>query len=155
MPAPNEAQEPPLRPRILLVGCSADKDLAGIVAPLAPIADGVVLTQAHHYRAVAPEEMALLWQHHSAPSTLSPSSTDRALGAASSQATPGSVEGVPVEVVPEVASALRRARAWAGPAGLVCACGSFFVVAEVREALGLAVREPWLEPVGGDKAKRR
>jgi hypothetical protein len=58
---------------------------------------------------------------------------------------------VPVEIIPEVPAALRRARAWAGPDGLVGACGSFFVVAEVREALGMAVREPWPEPVG-DKA---
>jgi len=62
--------------------------------------------------------------------------------------------GTPTAIVPEVADALRHARAWAGPAGLVCACGSFFVVAEVREALGLAVREPWPEPVG-EKAIQR
>lgn len=116
----------PQRPRILLLGCSADKDLAGIAAALAPLTDGVVLTRAQHHRAAAPEEMAVLWQAH----------------------------GVPTEIVPAVPGALPRARAWAGPAGLVCACGSFFVVAEVREALGLAVREAWPEPMG-DKEKRQ
>jgi dihydrofolate synthase/folylpolyglutamate synthase len=125
MLAPNESKALP-RPLILLVGCSVDKDLAGIAAPLAPLADGVVLTQAHHYRAAAPEEMARHWQHHD----------------------------VPVKVVPAVPRALHRARSWAGPAGMVCACGSFFIVAEVREALGLAVREPWPEPVS-NKATRQ
>ena len=79
-----------------------------------------MVTQAHHHRAAAPEEMAALWTPYATP----------------------------VEIVPNVADALSRARAWAGPAGLVCAGGSFFVVAEVREALGMAVREPWPEPMG-------
>ncbi len=107
------------RPRILLLGCSADKDLEGIAAALAPRCDGAILSQARHHRAVDPALLARLW----------------------------SARGVPCEVVPQVSQALRRARAWAGAEGLVCACGSFFVVAEVREALGLAVREPWPEPV--------
>lgn len=107
------------RPRVLLVGCSADKDLAGIVAALAPVADEVVVTQARHYRAAVPEHLAQACGPH----------------------------GLPVEAVHRVSAALRRARAGAGREGLVCACGSFFVVAEVREALGLAVREPWPEPI--------
>jgi len=107
------------RPRLFLLGCSADKDLAGIVAALAPLADAALSVRARHYRAADPQVLAALWQEH----------------------------GVPAEVVPEVREALCRARAWAGPSGLVCACGSFFVVAEVREALGLAVREAWPEPV--------
>ncbi|MGB9724605.1 MAG: glutamate ligase domain-containing protein, partial [Chloroflexia bacterium] len=106
------------RPRLFLLGCSADKDLAGIVAALAPPADGAVATRAHHYRAADPQALAALWHRH----------------------------GVPTEVLPDVREALERARRWAGPDGLVCACGSFFVVAEVREALGLAVREEWPEP---------
>jgi dihydrofolate synthase/folylpolyglutamate synthase len=121
-----QPQELPPHPRILLLGCSVDKDLAGIAAALARVADGVVLARAHHHRAAVPEEMAPLWQAHD----------------------------VPVEIVPEVRSALYRARTWAGPEGLVCACGSFFVAAEVREVLGLAVREAWPEPVG-EKATRR
>ncbi len=108
----------PNRPRILVVGCSADKDLAGIVATLAPPTAEVVLTRAYHHRAVAPERLAGLVRR----------------------------QGRPVTVIPEVAEALLWARRRAGPAGLVCACGSFFVVAEAREALGLAVREPWPEP---------
>lgn len=110
----------PARRCIFVLGCSADKDLAGIVAPLAALADGAVMTRAHHHRAADPEVLAGPW---------------RACGKAA-------------EVVAEVGAALERARAWAGPDGLVCAGGSFFVVAEVREALGLAVREPWPEPVG-------
>lgn len=109
----------PQRPRLFLLGCSADKDLAGIVAALAPLADRVVITRAHHHRAADPQVLAALWSRW----------------------------GVPSEVVPEVREALWRARKWAGPSGMVCACGSFFVVAEVREALGLAVREDWPEPI--------
>ncbi len=109
----------PRRPCLFLLGCSADKDLAGIVAALAPLADGAVAARAHHYRAADPHGLASLWHRHD----------------------------VPAEVVPEVREALERIRMWAGPGGLVCACGSFFVVAEVREALGLAVREDWPEPI--------
>ena len=109
----------PQRPRLFLLGCSVDKDLAGIVAALAPLADGVVAARAHHYRAADPKTLAALWRGW----------------------------GVPSEVVPEVREALWRARRWASPSGMVCACGSFFVVAEVREALGLAIREDWPEPI--------
>lgn len=109
----------PGQPRIFLLGCSSDKDLEGITAALAPLANGVVLTRAQHHRAADPAQLAALWRKWH----------------------------VAVEIAPAVGEALRRARTWAGPAGLVCACGSFFVIAEVREALGLAVREPWPEPV--------
>lgn len=107
------------QPMILVMGCSEDKDLAGIVAPLVPLADGVVVTRADHHRAVSPERLRAQWP----------------------------ARGAPVEVVPAVGSALARARGWAGPAGLVCVTGSLFVVVEAREALGLAVREPWPEPL--------
>ena len=106
------------RPRIFLFGSSADKDLPGIISALAPLGDGVVVTQARHHRAAAVERLAAFWREHR----------------------------VPVEVAAEVGMALQRAREWAGPAGLACVCGSFFVLAEAREALGLAVREPWPEP---------
>lgn len=115
------------RPRIMLLGCSADKDLAGIAAALSPQADGAVLTQAQHHRAVDPALLAQLW----------------------------AARGVPTEVIPSIPQALQRARAWAGPDGLVCAWGSFFVVAEVREALGLAVREPWPEPATASPSPHR
>jgi len=108
------------RKLIFLLGCSADKDLPSIVAPLATLADGAIVVQAHHHRAADPAALAALWRGH----------------------------GVPVEIVPPVEKALLRAREWAGPDGWVCAGGSFFVVAEVREALGMAVREPWPEPAG-------
>ncbi len=110
---------PPTGPRIFLLGCSSDKDLPAIVAALAPLADAAVTTRARHHRAAPAEQLAALWRSH----------------------------GVPAEPATDTPTALVQARARAGPQGLVCACGSFFVVAEVRQALGMAVPEPWPEPV--------
>lgn len=106
------------RPRILLLGASADKDLVGLLRPLVPLADLVVTTRARHHRAVDAQQLAALVE----------------------------AQGVPARPASPVAEALRIAREAAGAEGLVCVTGSFFVVAEAREALGLAVREPWPEP---------
>ncbi len=108
------------RPRVILLGCSLDKDIAGIVESLAPLAHAAVVTKARHYRAAEPRELAALWRERN----------------------------VPVKTAHETGPALRHARLLAGTDGLVCVCGSFFIVAEAREALGLAVREPWPEPIG-------
>lgn len=107
------------QPCILVLGASADKDLLGLIRPLVPLADQVVTTRAAHHRAVDEQVLAALVER----------------------------QGVPARPANPVAEALRIARERAGPEGLVCVTGSFFVVAEAREALGLAVREPWPEPV--------
>ncbi|MGC8873060.1 MAG: glutamate ligase domain-containing protein, partial [Chloroflexia bacterium] len=112
------------RPCILVLGASADKDLQGLLRPLVPLADWVVTTRAVHHRAVDERKLAELVR----------------------------AEGVAAVPARPVAEALRLAREEAGAEGFVCVTGSFFVVAEAREALGLAVREPWPEPVQGSLA---
>jgi dihydrofolate synthase/folylpolyglutamate synthase len=114
-----EGQQPPGSSVHFVMGCSGDKDLPAMISSLKPLAAGVVATRAQHHRAIDPRHLAELWE----------------------------AQGVPVEVVPDVGAALHRGRDWAGPSGRLCVTGSFFVVAEAREALGLAVREPWPEPV--------
>jgi len=110
------------RPCALVVGASADKDLVGLLRPLVPLVDLVLPTRAAHHRAVDECKLAAL------------------------------VEGcgIPVWPMAPVSRALWEARKWCGPKGFVCVTGSFFVVAEAREALGLAVREPWPEPASSD-----
>jgi dihydrofolate synthase/folylpolyglutamate synthase len=118
---PPTGPEPPRRRLILVLGCSSDKDLEGIVSALAPLAEGAIATKTAHYRSADPAELAELWK----------------------------AQGVPARTAGDVLSAVRDARGWAGRAGQVCVTGSFFIVAEAREALGLAVREPWPTPVLG------
>ncbi len=97
-----------------VVGLSADKDAVAVVAALAPAVRGVVATRADSPRAADP--------------------------AALGEAARGT--GLPAIVVPTVSEALARARDVAGPVGLIAVTGSLFVVAEAREALGLAVPDP-------------
>lgn len=101
----------PDRTLVLVLGTSADKDIAAIVAPLAPLATAVVVTTARHGRAAAPDRVAAAV--HALPS--------KPL----------------LEIAPTVAVALERARTLAGREGVVCVTGSLFVVAEARVALGL------------------
>lgn len=109
------------RPLVVVTGCSSDKDLEGIVSALAPVAAAAVTARTAHYRSADPALLARLWRER----------------------------GVHATEEKDIRSALWKARSMAGPAGLVCLTGSFFVVAEAREALGLAVREPWPVPVVG------
>jgi dihydrofolate synthase/folylpolyglutamate synthase len=114
------AAEEPARRAVLVLGTMADKDPAAVVRALAPAAARVVATAARTPRAASPERIA------------------------------AGVEagGLPVEVVPGVAAALERAAERAGTAGLVVVTGSLAVVAEAREALGLAVADPPVDAAG-------
>lgn len=107
----------PARRAVLVLGTMADKDPAAVARALAPVVARVVATAARTPRAAPPERTA-----------------------AGAEAA-----GLPVEVVPGVAAALTRAVALAVAEGLVVVTGSLAVVAEAREALGLAVADP---PVG-------
>lgn len=88
----------------LVVGISADKDRAGILKALAPLAAHVILTAASHPRATPPAELAA------------------ALPPLDAQVT----------VAPDVPAALRRALGEPGaPApDVVCVAGSLFLVAD-------------------------
>lgn len=94
------------RPLTLVVGISRDKDAAGILAALAPVAARLILTRAGHPRAADPAALAGLVP---AP-------------------------GPPVTVTGSTAEALALARRPAGPP--VAVAGSLFVVGEVLAALG-------------------
>jgi dihydrofolate synthase/folylpolyglutamate synthase len=104
-------------PRALVVAVSGDKDLASMIAALAPIADGAVVfaTRSRSGRALEPAAVA------------------RAAAAA----------GLASRVAPDVERACRGALAHAGAQGLVLLTGSVFAVGEAMEAFGGAPGE-WL-----------
>jgi len=99
------------RPRLVLViGIAKDKDVPGFVETLAPLADRVICTRAHSPRAAEPETIA---------------EAARSLGAS-------------VECVPTVGEALAHAEGAAGAGDVICITGSFHVVGEAMQALGVA-----------------
>ena len=89
----------------LVMGLSADKDMAGIVSELAPIFDEVIITRSRHPRAMAPAPLAAEFAKC----------------------------GVKTQVAEDVPAALSLALSKAGTGDLICAAGSLFVVAEVME----------------------
>ncbi len=92
----------------LILGTSADKDIAAIVGALAPLADVVGVTRSKHPRAAPPEALARELARF-----------DRA----------------PV-LFPDVGAALGEFLGQAGPDDLICVTGSLYLVAEAREFLG-------------------
>jgi dihydrofolate synthase/folylpolyglutamate synthase len=90
---------------ILIIGTSADKDMSGIVAELAPMADSVIATRSRHPRATMPEAVAGEFARL----------------------------GLRAEVAEDVAQAVAKAQAKAGKRDLICATGSLFLVGEVIE----------------------
>ncbi len=96
---------------ILILGFSRGHDAAAFATELAPLATHILATASHHPRAIPPQQVAEAVR----PAT-----------------------AVPVEAVECVAAALDQARRLASPVDLICVTGSLFVVAEAREALGLA-----------------
>jgi dihydrofolate synthase/folylpolyglutamate synthase len=94
----------------LIFGASSDKDVPGMFAELLPRVSRAIMTQAVHPRAWEPDDLA-----------------KRALETSA---------GLAVEVVSPVAQALERALQLSAPEDVVLACGSLFVVAEVRTAWG-------------------
>lgn len=106
--------EYPGRKAIVVLGTSADKDIAAIGRALTPVATLVIATRSSNPRAAAPEQVAA-----------------------------GLSElGLEVEQEAGVARAVERAIAHADENGLVLVTGSLFVVADAREALSLGVPDP-------------
>ena len=100
---------------VLLFAAMADKDLAGILGPLVPHVTSVVATQPGVARAADSRDVA---------------TTARALG-------------LPAGAETEPARALEKARALAGPDGLVLVAGSLYLVGAVTAVLeGGAVPGP-------------
>jgi len=91
---------------ILVMGTSQDKDVAGLVAELAPLFDQVIVTRSQHPRALAPATLAAEFAR----------------------------QGVRAQVFGDVPSALLRALSLAEEKDLVCVAGSLFVVGEAMAA---------------------
>jgi dihydrofolate synthase/folylpolyglutamate synthase len=91
---------------ILVMGASGDKDVAGVIAELAPLFDRVIVTRSRHPRAMAPAPLAAEFTRH----------------------------GIKARIAEDVPSALSQALALAGKKDLVCLAGSLFIVGEALEA---------------------
>jgi dihydrofolate synthase/folylpolyglutamate synthase len=108
----------PGRRLVLVLGTSQDKDIARILAELAPAASALVLTRSSHPRAwIDLEELA---------ARAEPLLRDAR---------------APLVIAPEMPDALARARRLARPGDVICVTGSLFVVAAARETLGLAAEK--------------
>jgi len=104
------ARLPALTPTVAVVGVMSDKDIPGVLAPLIPVVDEWVVTQADPQRGATAESLAAAL-------------ADRG------------ITGVSVE--PGLAEACRAARARARPGGRVLVFGSFYTVGPAMSALGL------------------
>jgi dihydrofolate synthase/folylpolyglutamate synthase len=91
---------------ILVMGASDDKNIAGVVAELAPLFDRVIVTRSRHPRAMAPAPLAAEFARH----------------------------GLKARIAEDVPAALSQALAMAGGKDLVCLAGSLFIVGEAIEA---------------------
>ena len=87
----------------LVVGATADKNIAGILEPLLPLAQRTIVTQSTHPRAAPPTTLA------ETAVTL----------------------GFDVEIADTVKTAVVRAWQQAGPHDLICATGSIFIVGDL------------------------
>ncbi len=99
----------------LIFGASSDKDIAGMLDELLPRAARVILAQAVHPRALEPDALAALVAARPAATAL--------------------------ETCAPVAAALERALAGAAREDVILACGSLFIVAEVRAAQAARVAQ--------------
>ena len=98
----------PDRPRILVLGISANKDIGGIVSNLVPQSKALVITKAKHSRAASPEAIKKEAKKFA----------------------------VPVIETETLGQALERAKELSTPQDLVLVSGSLFLVGETMELLG-------------------
>jgi len=92
---------------ILIIGASADKDVSGIAAELAPIASRILATRSRHPRATSPDKVGDVFAR----------------------------QGSSVEATETIALALEKALGEAKKGDLICATGSLFLVGEVIESI--------------------
>ena len=90
---------------ILIVGISSDKDIAGIITQLAPLCDSAFIARSRHPRSAEPSVLAKEFAKY----------------------------GINALITGNVAETVSRAIKTAGPADMICATGSLFIVAEVIE----------------------
>jgi len=96
-----------LKPAVLVLGVSADKDVAGILSVLGNSFKKIIVTRSRHPRAMATEELEAEMKK----------------------------QGLTVEVAGNVPEAVMKAKQLAGEDGLVLITGSIFVVGEALEML--------------------
>jgi dihydrofolate synthase/folylpolyglutamate synthase len=101
----------PDRPLTLVFGAMRDKAIAEIAEILFPLAEQVIATHADNPRSATPQEIR-----------------EAAVRTATA-----------IEDAAEVSMALERARAHAGPQGLVVVTGSIYIVGEAMRALGVRI----------------
>jgi dihydrofolate synthase/folylpolyglutamate synthase len=104
--------DPPPRPLVLLVGVLDDKDPAGMLAAVGPLADAFVLTRPSNPRALPADELAAV------AARVLPTHERHVAG--------------------DAHDGLARARRLAGPRGTVLATGSLHLVADLRRGRGAA-----------------
>ncbi len=92
---------------VAVVSVLADKDVAGMLAPLLPHCDGLILTRSSHRRAADPPGLARIAQE----------------------------QGAACELVSDPHAALLRAVDVAGPSGGVVVCGSLYLLRDLRPGL--------------------
>ena len=97
------------KPLIPVISVLDDKDAAGMLRELVPLAAGAVFTASRNPRALSPATLASLWSQ---------------------------LAGPPAEIVADPRAALERARELAGPAGAVVATGSIYLVADLLSEPG-------------------
>lgn len=98
------------RPPIVILGISRDKDLDGMLAALAALEPRLIATASHNPRAADRARIVEL----------------------------AVARGLAAEPAEDIEAALARARSGAAADDLILVTGSLYVVAEAREALGLA-----------------
>jgi dihydrofolate synthase/folylpolyglutamate synthase len=106
---------------ILVIGTSDDKDMAGIVSPLVPVFNKVLVTRSQHPRALAPALLAAEFNRH----------------------------GLEAHITDDVPSAMSKALALARDNDLICVAGSLFIVAEAIEHCKGKVSASGAEPESG------
>jgi dihydrofolate synthase/folylpolyglutamate synthase len=103
------AQHIPYDSMVMIFGCAADKDVAGMMDQIATGADKVIFTRASgNARAAAPEDLAEAYEEKT---------------------------GRVAQVADSVGDALRVAASAVSREDIVCACGSFYLVGEIKKLL--------------------
>jgi dihydrofolate synthase / folylpolyglutamate synthase len=92
---------------ILVIGMSADKDMAGVAKELSQVFDQIIATRAENPRSASPESLAALFI----------------------------TEGKPVSIAESISQALEQATQIAKENDLICVTGSLFVVGEALKNL--------------------
>ena len=115
------------RPVVVAAAVMRDKDVAGMLAALLPLADVMVCTQASEPRSLAAGELA-----------------DAVRAAERVRDTTTGVRQEPLRVLTEAdpGRALASARELAGPAGTVVVTGSLYLLEDLAAALGVAGSAP-------------